>query len=138
MYRAYKKRPVFLYKNRRKINGNVKFLYINLTAKYCFFIPSVIKYDEVLYKMDNSVEKREKVEEENGKWEKFINYAKVSVTLGLVLGATLAVPLTIAKWDIIAGIKGFFITFLVGTLVGVLLSIMFAVKDGKGSYDREA
>lgn len=83
------------------------------------------------------LEKNKKTEEKSGKWENFINYAKVSVTLGLVLGVTIAVPLTIASWSILKGLKGLFITFVVGCIVGGLLSIMFAVKDGKGSYDRE-
>jgi uncharacterized membrane protein YkgB len=78
-----------------------------------------------------------KIKEESGKWESFINYGKVSVTLGGVLGVTIAIPITIATWSIWTGLKGLLITFVVGCVVGAFLSIMFAVKDGRETDNRE-
>ncbi len=85
---------------------------------------------------ENREKKYIEKEEESGKWENFINYGKVSVTLGGVLGVTIGIPLGIAS-GIKAGLKGLVITFIVGCVVGAFLSIMFAVKDGRETDNRE-
>ena len=93
----------------------------------------MIKYDEVLCKMEENINKNKIKKEEDGKWEGFVNYGKVSLTLGAVLGVTIGIPLMIAKGSIISGLKGFFITFVIGALVGAFLSIFFAIKDERGN-----
>ena len=83
--------------------------------------------------MEENINKNKIKKEEDGKWEGFVNYGKVSLTLGAVLGVTIGIPLMIAKGSIIAGVKGFLITFVVGALVGAFFFLFFVIKDDRGN-----